>query len=220
MKVAAVAPTLKLQCVGFMIGSSLFAVGSMPGLSDAMGSKACNVCFFVGSWFFTAAAFVQLQLSGSPRNERNALRALWLAASTQFLGTILFNVSTGSALKAQTFIAETNFVWAPDAEGSVAFLISAGFALLVLVRANALWGPRNATWVSTWVNMLGCVAFGVSAVGAIVLPNGGLRDAAVADWGTLVGAVCFFAASAVVLPQAVASARDDAASPAGTAHKG
>lgn len=208
MKSIAIKPTLLLQCVGFMIGSALFAVGSAPGLSDALGSRACNTSFFIGAWFFTAAAFVQLQLSGPSRNERNALRALWLAAATQFLGTLLFNVSTGAALDVNTVAAEQHLVWAPDAQGSVAFLISGGFALLALVRANVLWGPRDAGWASTWINMLGCVAFGLSAIGAIVLPDGSLRDSALANWGTFIGAICFFAASAVLLPQARAAASD------------
>jgi len=202
VKTIAIKPTLLLQCVGFMIGSFLFALGSCPGLSDALGSRLCNVSFFAGSWFFTAAAFVQLQLSGPIRNADNALRALWLAASTQFLGTLLFNVSTGAALDASTILEQKDFVWAPNAEGSAAFLISGGFALLVLVRSHSLWGPRTAEWTSSWVNMLGCIAFGLSAVGAIVLPNGALRDSELASWGTFIGAICFFVASAVALPEA------------------
>ncbi len=195
-------PTLKLQCWGFMVGSSFFALGSSPWLSEQMSSETDNLLFFIGSWFFTSAALVQLVLSGSVRNERGALRALWLTAATQFFGTLLFNISTGSALRADTVIAEKQFVWAPDAEGSVAFLISACFALLVLVRSDSLWGPPNTEWFSSWVNMLGCIAFGVSAVGSAVLPGGGLQDATLANWGTFIGALCFFVASMVVLPEA------------------
>lgn len=202
LKAIAIQPTLKLQCIGFMIGSTLFAVGTTPGLSDWLGSHWCNVSFFIGAWFFTTAAFVQLQLAGPSRNERGALRALWLTASTQFLGTLLFNVSTGSALGANSFIANQDLVWAPNAEGSAAFLISGGFALLVLVRSNSLWGPVSRDWASSWINMAGCVAFGLSAVGAIVLPGGGVEHANLATWGTFIGAICFFLASAVVLPEA------------------
>jgi hypothetical protein len=200
IKAIAIQPTLRLQCLGFVIGSSLFAIGSAPGLSDQLGSHACNVCFFIGAWFFTSAAFVQLQRSGPSRNERGALRAVWLTASTQFLGTLLFNVSTGAALKASTVVAQRDLVWAPDAEGSAAFLISGGFALLVLVRSSNLWGPVNRDWLSSWVNMVGCVAFGLSAIGAVVLPNGSAANGDLSDWGTFVGAICFLVASAVVLP--------------------
>jgi hypothetical protein len=212
VKSIAIQPTLRLQCIGFMIGSSLFALGSAPGLSDHLGSHACNVSFFIGAWFFTSAAFVQLQLSGPSRNDRGALRALWLAASTQFLGTLLFNVSTGAALKASTIVAQRDLVWVPNAEGSAAFLLSGGFALLVLVRSSNLWGPVNRDWFSAWVNMLGCVAFGMSAIGAIILPNGSDDNATLATWGTFIGAICFFLASAVVLPGA--GDADAAAAPA------
>jgi len=196
-------PTLKLQCIGFMIGSTLFALGSAPWLSEQMSTETDNLLFFIGSWFFTGAAFVQLMLSGAARNERGALRAVWLAAATQFFGTLLFNVSTGAALRVETVLAEEHLVWAPDAQGSVAFLISGGFALLVLVRSESLWGPPSTEWVSDWVNMLGCVAFGLAAVGAAVLPGGGLQDAALSNWGTFIGGLAFFVASAVVLPQAL-----------------
>lgn len=202
IKTVVIQATLRLQCWGFMIGSSLFALGSAPVLSDKLGSHLCNVSFFIGAWFFTSAAFVQLQRSGPSRNENGALRALWLTASTQFLGTLLFNVSTGAALKASTVVAQRDLVWAPNAEGSAAFLISGGFALLVLVRSSNLWGPVNRDWLSSWVNMLGCVAFGLSAIGAIVLPNGSSDNATLATWGTFIGAICFFVASAVVLPGA------------------
>ena len=145
---------------------------------------------------------MQLVLSGSSRNEHGALRAVWLSASTQFLGTLLFNVSTGMALDATTVKQQQEFVWAPNAEGSGAFLISGGFALLVLVHSGKLWGPRDRDWTSSWVNMHGCIAFGVSAVGAIVLPSGAVENADLATWGTFIGAICFFAASAVMLPGA------------------
>jgi hypothetical protein len=202
IKLIALQPTLRLQCIGFMIGSSLFALGAAPVLSDKMGSEACNLSFFIGAWFFTSAAFFQLQLSGPSRNSDGALRALWLAAAVQFLGTLLFNASTAGALGAHSVHAERDLVWAPDAAGSVAFLISGAFLMLVLAHSRNLWGPVNADWASTWINMLGCVAFGLSAVGSIVLPGGGLDNPELANWGTFVGAICFFLASAITLPGA------------------
>lgn len=197
-----ITPTLLIQCWGFMIGSVFFAVGSFQPFAAQIGTTAANVLFFIGSWGFTTAAFVQLQLSGPSRNKRHALRAVWLAAATQFVGTILFNISTGSAIKAQTLFAEEQLVWAPDAQGSVLFLVSGAFALLALGRIGRLWGPLNRDWFSNWINMVGCVAFGLSAVAAIVTPGGGVEDASLAGWTTCVGAVCFFFASALSLPDA------------------
>lgn len=197
-----ITPSLKLQCLGFMIGSMFFATGSFAPISAAIGSTASNVLFFIGSWGFTTAAFIQLQLSGPSRNERGALRALWLAAATQFVGTILFNVSTGSAIYAESITAQENLVWAPDAQGSVLFLLSGSFSLLALARVGRLRGPIDRDWLSNWVNMAGCVAFGVSAVAAVVTSSGGVENASLAAWTTCVGAICFFAASGLILPEA------------------
>jgi hypothetical protein len=195
-------PTLRFQCLGFMIGSAFFMAGSFGPIAAQIGSTAANVLFFIGSWGFTSAALVQLLLSGPARNERGALRAIWLAASTQFVGTLLFNISTGSAIYAQSVTVEKDLVWAPDAQGSVLFLISGAFALLALARVDRLWGPIDRDWLSNWVNMAGCVAFGISAVAAVVTSSGGVENASLAAWTTCVGAVCFFVASALVLPDA------------------
>jgi len=198
-----------------MIGSTFFAVGSFGPIAAQIGSTACNVLFFIGSWGFTSAGFIQLQLSDPSRNERGAFRAIWLAAATQFVGTILFNISTGSAIYAESITAEKHLVWAPDAEGSVLFLISGAFALLALARVDRLWGPFDRDWLSNWVNMAGCVAFGVSAVAAVVTSSGGVENASLSAWTTCVGAVCFFVASALVLPDAGAAVTSPAEETAG-----
>lgn len=195
-------PTLLWQCLGFMVGSTFFAVGSAPVVSGWIGSTGCNILFFIGSWGFTTAAFIQLQLSGPQRGPRGGLTALWLAAATQFVGTLLFNVSTGSAIHPDSVTAMKDLVWAPNAEGSILFLVSGSLLMLVLARRPGLRGPADRDWFSTWINMLGCVAFGVSAVAAVVLPTGQAADQTLAGWGTFVGAICFFLASAVMLPDA------------------
>lgn len=197
-----ITPTLWIQCWGFMLGSTFFAVGSFAPIASQIGATASNVLFFIGSWGFTTAAFVQLHLNGPSRNERGAFRALWLAAATQFVGTILFNVSTGTAITAKSLFAEEQLVWAPDAQGSVLFLVSGAFALLALGRIGRLWSPLDRDWFSNWVNMGGCIAFGVSAIAAIVTTGGGVENASLAGWSTCIGAVCFFLASALVLPDA------------------
>lgn len=201
-------PKLVAQCVGFMVGSFFFTLGATPGLSEIMGPNACNWLFFIGSWFFTAAGFIQLLLSGNMRNSHGKLRAMWLAAATQFAGTILFNISTGAAIDAQTTQQEMQLVWNPNAAGSALFLISGTFTLLVLVRSGTIWGPISKDWFSSWINMLGCIAFGISAFGSLVLPDGAIKDAFLANWGTFLGAICFFVASAVILPEAIRTRHD------------
>lgn len=194
--------TLRMQSWGFVIGSALFALGSAPYLSAVFGVMLANVFFFAGSWFFTAAAFLQLTLS-QPATVvdagRPAIRALWLAAAVQLLGTILFNISTGSALHAHTVKGEMHLVWNPNAEGSIAFLVSSALAVLILFRAGTYWAPKSRDWQSVWLNTLGSIAFGISAVGAFVLHDGTSLDPNLANVGTFVGAVCFLLASAVFL---------------------
>jgi hypothetical protein len=198
-------PTLRVQSWSFIIGASLFALGSAPWLGGQLGTVGANVTFFVGAWFFTAGAFMQLALSGPHRNDvpgRIGLRAVWLAAAVQLLGTLLFNISTGAALHARSPRAERLEVWVPNAEGSVAFLISASIAVIPMLRDRQYWRPTSPVWLSTWLNVFGSIAFGVSAVGAIILANGALLNPGLATAGTFVGALFFLATSAVMLPMA------------------
>jgi hypothetical protein len=195
-------PTLRMQSWGFAIGALLFALGSAPWISTALSAAGANTAFFIGSWFFTGAAFIQLVLSGPATTTdrgKPAIRAEWLSAAIQLLGTLLFNISTGAALHAHTIDSEMHLVWNPNAEGSVAFLASSALAVLILLRANQFWEPGSRDWQSVWLNMLGSIAFGFSAVGAFITRDGTTMDAAVAAGGTFVGALCFFAASAMFL---------------------
>ena len=50
----------------FIIGSSLFALGSVPAYLNAVGETADSVTFFVGSIFFTSASFAQLLQAQTP----------------------------------------------------------------------------------------------------------------------------------------------------------
>lgn len=190
-----------------MIGSAFFAIGTAIGIWDLGSSNLTNLLCFIGAWFFTAAGLMQLSLSGSAvvkvgYGQGRMFRAEWLAAAVQSFGTIMFNVSTSAALTARTVQTEERLVWNPDAGGSVAFLVSAAFVYLAYYRGRGtLWEPRRSGWWGAHINMIGCIAFGVSAVGAFILANGSVADAAIANWGTLIGAICFFLASAIALPQ-------------------
>jgi len=187
--------TLVHQCWLFAIGSLCFAVGTAPGLTALAGAGAANVACFVGSWFFTSAAWVQLVRSGPEGS------AEWLSAATQFAGTVLFNVSTGAAVWAHAVLYERRLVWAPDAGGSVAFLVSAVLGVVAVSAGAGWWVPNSRDWQAQWINMIGCVAFAVSAVGAFVLETGTTADQVLANLGTFVGALCFLAAALLVLPR-------------------
>lgn len=200
-------PTLTKQSWSFMIGSTLFAVGAAVAIWDLGSASLTNMLCFIGAWFFTAAGLMQTALSGAATTKVDygtgrMFRAVWLAAAIQSIGTILFNVSTSGALSAHTVLAEERLVWNPDAGGSVAFLISAAFVYVGYFRErDTMWEPGRSEWWAAHINMLGCIAFGVSAVGAFILSDGSTENAMLANWGTLIGALCFFFSSAVVLPQ-------------------
>lgn len=195
-------PTLRMQSWGFVIGSLLFAIPSIQPIAKAMGSEGANITFFVGSWFFTGAGLIQLILAGSPMvpyRGGKALSAAWTVAFTQTIGTLLFNVSTGYAIHPANVAMEKHLVWTPDATGSVAFLVSGSVAMLAIVRSGDLWTLRTKDSFSTWSNLVGCIAFGLSAIGAFVLNNGATVDSVLANLGTLIGAIGFICASILFL---------------------
>lgn len=130
-----------------------------------------------------------------------AARAEWFSAATQFVGTLLFNVSTGAAVWAHAVTAERRYVWVPDATGSTAFLVS-GIAGMVAVSAMAgLLDLRSRDWLAGAVNLIGCVAFAVSAVAAFVRKTGVTEDEWLANFGTFLGALCFLVAALLLLPR-------------------
>lgn len=182
-------PTLSRQCWLFAVGSAFFAVASAPGISVPGGPGLTNLLCFIGSWFFTTAAWMQLKLAG-------AAQLGWYSAAVQFAGTVLFNISTGSAVWKQSTGWRRDLVWTPDAVGSLAFLISGALAVAAL-NAGSL--PRDRQ--TTWVNMVGCLAFGVSALAAFVRQTGATEDARLANLGTFVGALCFLVAALAALPR-------------------
>ena len=125
----------------------------------------------------------------------------WLSAATQFVGTILFNLSTGAALWAHAVAPERRLVWVPDAAGSSAFLISGVLGVLAVSAVVGVAEFRSRDWQAEWINLIGCIAFGVSAVGAYVSRAGVTENAVLANLGTFVGALCFLAAALLVLPR-------------------
>jgi hypothetical protein len=121
----------------------------------------------------------------------------------QLVGTLYFNVSTGLAmvtdLSAQ---AAHQHVWRPDAIGSVCFLVSSALAWYEVCHGWAAWRPRSYSWWITLVNLIGSIAFGVSAVAGYINPvTGQVHNAGRADTQTLIGAVCFLIGAVLLLPE-------------------
>jgi hypothetical protein len=113
------------------------------------------------------------------------------------------NVSTGNAVRVDlTAKAANQHVWRPDAVGSVCFLVASGLAWFEVCHGWAAWRPRAWSWWITLVNLIGSVAFGVSAVAGYISPaTGQLHNAERSNLGTLVGAVCFLAGALLLLPE-------------------
>ncbi len=201
---------LRSEAWGFALGSTCFALGALPWYASAVGTVATDATFFVGSILFTLAGAIQLLLSGRrpPRRGTSGGDLFdWWAAAIQSLGTALFNVSTFAALRSAIATPDAlGAGWRSDAWGSLAFLASGALALAASRRRHELWHIRARTPEAAWLNMVGSVAFGASAVGAYVLPaTGGFVSLFWANLGTLLGAVCFFTAAVLVRPGATAT---------------
>jgi drug/metabolite transporter (DMT)-like permease len=191
---------LRREAWGFAIGSIFFALGAVPFYADAVGEIITNLTFFVGAIFFTLAALIQLVLSGRrpPRQGSNrADRSDWWAAAVQFVGTLFFNLSTTAALiTAIDTDARVGSGWRPDAWGSICFLIASALAVVATTDRDRLWDPKARVWRCTWLNMAGSVFFGLSAIGAFVIPStSDLVSQLWANLGTFLGALCFLAAA-------------------------
>ena len=198
----------------FAVGSALFALGATAGYVDLVGARWDCATFFVGSLFFTCAAFVTYReavdaLPSSPEVTHRRFfvfapaRIDWWATAVQLVGTLFFNISCGTALAVNlTAQAEHQHVWRPDALGSICFLVASALAWFEVAHGWVCWRPRSWSWWITLVNLAGSVAFGVSAVaGYINASTGQLNNADRASMGTLVGAVCFFVGALLLLPE-------------------
>jgi hypothetical protein len=202
----------------FIIGSALFALGSVPAYVNAVGATADSVTYFVGSIFFTAASFAQLLQAQSPamtevdadsQLQRAPVRFWaprphdrnWLAAVAQFPGTLFFNISTLAALAHNATAHEQDRrVWRPDFYGSTLFLVASLFAILALGRLLS-FRPRSFPWWIAWLNMIGSIFFMASAIASFVLPSSGeLISNPVSVGGTLLGAVCFLLGAVLMFP--------------------
>src|SRR3954464_361399 len=85
--------------VGFATGSACFFIGPFPGFVQVVGSEADAAIFFAGSVLFTFAAGLELREGTLRRGRRWGADPSWWSAAVQFAGTLLFNVSTFSALQ-------------------------------------------------------------------------------------------------------------------------
>lgn len=188
--------------MGFAVGSACFFIGPFPGFVQLVGAAADGVVFFVGSIFFTLAAAMEVREGTVRRGHRWGRDPSWWSAAVQFVGTLLFNLSTYSALQESLSTQQENrLVWAPDVFGSACFLVSGALAYRVTAGRGLLPRPMDRAGTTAAVNLLGCVLFGISALASFVVPStGSILDLAVVNWCTALGALCFFIGALLSLP--------------------
>jgi len=202
----------------FIVGSACFAVGPIPAYASWVGLTADTATFFIGSLFFTSASLLQyIEVTRAPHTigaqepaaaKRRLLgiepaRVDWWAAAVQLVGTVFFNVTTFAAfLQNLTAQQQRRIVWTPDALGSVCFLVASWLAYAEAGHRILSWLPCKRSWWIAALNMLGSIAFGVSAVASFVRPaTGDYVSLFLTNLGTFIGAICFLAGAVLLMPE-------------------
>ncbi len=217
------------MAVLFVIGSLCFTVASIASQWGNASRPAIGITFFVGSIFFTSASYLQYletvnvdhALTATQQRARwrpaswEPQRIDWLAAIVQLAGTVFFNVSTFAALNHDLTTHQVNArVWAPDAFGSVAFLISSELAFAEVCHRWVAFQWRSLPWRIAGLNLLGSIAFGAAAIASLVEPSTGLPlSARIANAGTSLGGICFFLGALLLMPEAASEERAAATAP-------
>ncbi len=203
----------------FMIGAAHFALGAAIGLwppggqDRAIDAQSAGWVFFIGSLFFTSAASLQwleainhdLVATAPPRWRFFAWqpRSLgFVACGTQLVGTLLFNANTGDALLSDLdWKHQELLVWSPNILGSLCFLVASQAALMEVSHSYWSWRPRDLSWWIAVINLAGSLFFMLSALASFVTPGSALAAPWLAGFGTFAGALCFFAAAYLLIPE-------------------
>jgi hypothetical protein len=221
----------------FMIGSACFAGAAAPGLSSVVPAAVLAVVFFIGSVFFTSAAYLQYFQSinaarpaGAPHRRRplawQPARIDWWACGIQLVGTVWFNINTANAMRVGLTTRQQNLrIWTPDTIGSVCFLVASWLAVEEVCHTRWCVRRGDVSWSVAAINLLGSVFFMLAALAAFVRPaTGDLLSASIANGGTFLGALCFFWGARLLLTEMAgtdtAGAAADRATGPGAATRG
>jgi hypothetical protein len=193
-----------LAATAFLVGGSLFAAGAALAEAGA-SSTVCASVYLVGGFFFSTGGYSSVlqvvnEPSGDPASEvpwrwwsREPRRLQWLSAVVLFAGTLVFAINlVDSFIPELSPAAEDRLVWSPDMVGCALFLISGHLALTEIGGGRRFWRHRDLGWWIVGVNQIGSVLFMVSAVASFVEPaSAEAVNVGIANWGTLIGALCF-----------------------------
>ncbi len=187
--------------MAFIVGPLLFAFGSWLQLHNSQSPSLALGLLAVGSVFFTAGGWWQLQQArigdqvlpkDGPQWEWCGLRC----ALTQSIGTILFNINTFFSWNQQQPNADL-WLWLgilPNVIGSILFLISAVYGLQEVGHGRLLvFEPDHLGWWISIVNALGCLWFMQSAIAGLPtnVPLEQVLDSAMSMRTTLLGSLAF-----------------------------
>ncbi|MFD3698826.1 hypothetical protein ACFWUZ_22205 [Streptomyces sp. NPDC058646] len=194
----------------FVIGGALFAAGAgvaQFGSGDA--TTSAGICF-VGGLFFNTGGYVSLlQVVNAPRHVRAGADALvtrrwrwwsyepmhldWVCVFVLLVGTLVFAVNLlDSFLRGLGAQQVDRLIWTPDVIGCVLFLMSGHLSFVEVCHGRVRVLAHDLGWWVVAVNQLGSVLFMVSALAAFTpAATGSELDAGIANWGTLLGALCF-----------------------------
>ena len=199
-----------LAATAFIVGGALFASGAAVAQFGSGDATTGATIYFVGGLFFTTGGYVSLlQVVNAPRHipggagrlvtrrwrwwSYEPTRVDWLSTFVLFTGTLVFGVNlVDSFLEGLTVQQVNRLIWTPDMVGCALFLISGHLAFVEVCHGRPRVRGRSLGWWIVAVNQLGSVLFLVSALAAYTRPaTGSLVNADIANWGTLVGALCF-----------------------------
>ncbi|WP_406369257.1 hypothetical protein OG788_04975 [Streptomyces sp. NBC_00647] len=203
-----------IAAAAFTVGGFLFALGAGVVQFGSSGLTGAWI-YFAGGLFFNTGGYASLlQAVNAPRqdSESGSLagrrwrwwsyepgRIDWLSTFVLFVGTLVFGVNLlDSLLKGLSAQQVNRLVWAPDLVGCVLFLVSGHLAIVEVCHGRPRVLAHDLGWWIVAVNQFGSVLFLVSALAAFTRPEtGSLVNVDIANWGTLVGALCFSAGGVI-----------------------
>lgn len=177
-----------------------------------------GVVFVVGAIFFTSAAWLQWleAINGDVAEAFDAGdddRWLWfgwrprnlgyLASAAQLVGALMFNFNTADAMLGElSWQRQHLLIWTPNMLGCAFFLVASCLAYAEVSQNAAKVAPRSISWWIAVVNLLGSVAFQVSALYSFVGPGDPSEAAPYwANFYTAAGGLCFFIGAYLMIPE-------------------
>jgi hypothetical protein len=208
----------------FIVGAALFTLGgsaaTWPRLAPARlrDGAVLGWIFVVGAIFFTSAAWLQwLEALNSDvadaLDDRQEQRWRWfgwrprnlgyLASAVQLVGTLMFNANTLDALQGGLSWKQTDLlIWGPNMLGCVCFLVASYLAYVEVSQGLASLAPRSISWWVSIVNLLGSIAFQISALYSLAGPERASADGLFwANFYTAAGGLCFLVGAYLMIPE-------------------